>query len=541
MESGKVGVWEWEVGTEHVEWSQGVYALLGYQPGEVAPTREAFRRRIHPQDLARHDQVLHESLEQCADYSCEFRAVWTDGSVHWIEARGQYTYTEGEKGTTLWMRGILSDIDRRKQAEDTLERRNEFLHLVLDSLTHPFYVVDAADYSIVMANAAAGFKAGAPARPRCYLTTHRNATPCCDAEHPCPLEVVRRTGKPTIVEHVHYDADGNPRNVEVHAYPLFDDQGRVTQMIEYCLDVTDRKRAEEALRRSRDQLEERVRERTAELLRANEQLGLEIGERKRAEGTIRQANEALERRARQLQKLTMELSEAEDRERKRLAEILHDDLQQILAAAKFHLGVMRNRVKYDSSLQASVGEIDQMLKDAIGKSRSLSHELSPAVLHHSDVAETLRWLANQAQTKHGLIVHVHAHGQVHSQSDVLKTFLYKAAQELLFNVAKYAQVQEARIRVRRLGRCICLSVSDRGRGFDPQTLKETHGLGLFSLQERVELLGGRMRIRTVRDKGSAFFIAVPDGEQAVPVPWWRGHQEPAASGPQPQDIHVRRR
>ena len=111
---------------------------------------------------------------------------------------------------------------------------------------------------------------------------------------------------------------------------------------------------------------------------------------------------------------------------------------------------MRSRAKDDASLQAIAAQIDHMLKEAIEKSRSLSHELSPAVLHHGDFAETLRWLANQVQAKHGLVVHVHAHGEVRSQSDALKAFLYKAAQELLFNIVKHARVKEARIRVRRL-------------------------------------------------------------------------------------------
>jgi len=81
---------------------------------------------------------------------------------------------------------------------------------------------------------------------------------------------------------------------------------------------------------------------------------------------------------------------------------------------------------------------------------------------------------------------------------------------LLFNVVKHARVKEARIRVRRLGRYLCLTVSDRGRGFDPQGLRETAGFGLLSIQERIELLGGRMRIRSAAGQGSTFFIVVPE-------------------------------
>ncbi len=97
--------------------------------------------------------------------------------------------------------------------------------------------------------------------------------------------------------------------------------------------------------------------------------------------------------------------------------------------------------------------------------------------------------------------------------DALKVFLYKTAQETLFNVVKHAGVHEARLRVRRLGRYVGLSVSDRGRGFDPQDLKATAGFGLLSIRERLELLGGRLKIQSVKGRGSTFLLVVPDGEK----------------------------
>jgi signal transduction histidine kinase len=137
--------------------------------------------------------------------------------------------------------------------ESELRQQNKFFHHVLESLTHPFYVLDANNYTIVMANSAARL-GNLDDHPTCYALTHRRQFPCNGSEHTCPLQEVKRTKQPVIVEHVHYDKDGNPRDMEVHAYPIFDAQGNVTQMIEYSLDITDRKRLEKEIQEYADKI-----------------------------------------------------------------------------------------------------------------------------------------------------------------------------------------------------------------------------------------------------------------------------------------------
>lgn len=137
--------------------------------------------------------------------------------------------------------------NRCQLAEAELRRQNAFFHHMLESLTHPFYVLDANTYEIILANSAARM-GDLSAKPTCYRLTHRRTTPCSGAEHLCPLQEVKRTKQPVTVEHIHFDIDGNPRQMEVHAYPIFDDQGKVVQMIEYSLDISERKRLEEEVR-----------------------------------------------------------------------------------------------------------------------------------------------------------------------------------------------------------------------------------------------------------------------------------------------------
>jgi PAS domain S-box-containing protein len=147
----------------------------------------------------------------------------------------------------------VKSLEKEKQSQKTVDekliKQNGLLNLVLESLSHPFYVVNADNYTIQLANSAAQAQ-GISGKSTCYALSHRRETPCNSKNHPCPLEKMKQTKKPVTIEHIHYDSYGNRRHVEVHAHPILDDEGEVSSMIEYTLDITKRKRVEEALRES---------------------------------------------------------------------------------------------------------------------------------------------------------------------------------------------------------------------------------------------------------------------------------------------------
>ncbi len=151
------------------------------------------------------------------------------------------------------------NITRHKQAEEKIHNQNKFMNTVLESLSHPFYVIDVPDYTIKIANPKAGFKPGLKGKT-CYSITHNFDKPCQNYEYQCPLEIVKKTKKPAMVEHIHFDENGNEKNIEVHAHPIFDKKGNVVQLIEYCLDITGRKITEgvlqKALQENKDLLKE---------------------------------------------------------------------------------------------------------------------------------------------------------------------------------------------------------------------------------------------------------------------------------------------
>lgn len=134
-----------------------------------------------------------------------------------------------------------------KQAQEKIKSQSKFLQDVVDAFSYPLYVINVEDYSIAMINSAAQ-SLSKEKITTCYALSHKRSEPCDSKDHPCPLEIVKKSHTRTTVEHIHYDIDGNERNVEVHAFPIFDDNGKLFQVIESSIDITEKKKIEERVR-----------------------------------------------------------------------------------------------------------------------------------------------------------------------------------------------------------------------------------------------------------------------------------------------------
>lgn len=247
-------------------------------------------------------------------------------------------------------------------------------------------------------------------------------------------------------------------------------------------------------------------------------IGIDIRDRKRSEQALHELNQALRHRAAQLQALAVELTQAEQRERQRLARVLHDDLQQLLVGAKFALGTLASQAG-DGACQQLVERVGQLLEEAVESSRTLTRDLSPPILHESGLVAGLDWLARHMGTQHGLEVALEHDAQVEPAAEAVRTFLFTAVRELLFNVVKHSGVRQARVRLLADAEGLEITVSDAGAGFDPARLRVGGGLdggfGLFSIRERIESLGGSLRIDSRPGHGSRFTLRAPVGKLAT--------------------------
>ncbi|MCK5523487.1 MAG: response regulator [Thiomargarita sp.] len=149
---------------------------------------------------------------------------------------------------------IATEKSKNKLAKEKIEQQHQFLQRVIDSFDHPFHVINANNYQIELSNSATQ-ALGLLQKITCYALTHKRSQPCTGINNSCPLEKVKKTKKPTIVEHIHFDEKGNPINVEVHGFPIIDNTGNVNQMIEYALDITERKQFEKQLHQQNEELQ----------------------------------------------------------------------------------------------------------------------------------------------------------------------------------------------------------------------------------------------------------------------------------------------
>lgn len=239
-------------------------------------------------------------------------------------------------------------------------------------------------------------------------------------------------------------------------------------------------------------LEERVRERTIELIEQR----------------------------RQLQRLAAELTTAEQRERKRLASLLHDDLQQLLVSAKMLMGTIGRRRDDPDDLLATCTRVQKLIDDSIDAARDMSRQLRPPVLYEDGLVPALRWLASEMHRIHDLEIVVTSAEDVEPADDDQRAFLFECVRELLLNIVKHAGVQEAYIEARRAeDNVLQIVVRDAGRGFDLNagTLdKQNEGFGLFSIRERLASIGGRIAIESSPGNGTTTTIEAPMVDVQLP-------------------------
>lgn len=226
-----------------------------------------------------------------------------------------------------------------------------------------------------------------------------------------------------------------------------------------------------------------------------------------------QAVALAEHRAIQVRALNWELNQVAHRERRNLAQALHDHLQQLLVAARLKLSMLRRHLPGEAARRLQQ-QIDGLLSEGIAETRSLTARLAPLVLHEAGLAPSLEWLAEDMEQTFGLHVELRLELAAEPAAEDARVLLFQAARELLFNVVKHAQVDTAHLEMRRSdGDLVQMVIRDSGKGFDPRQLAAMshagHGFGLTNVCQQLERLGGRVEIDSAPGQGTRIVISAP--------------------------------
>jgi PAS domain S-box-containing protein len=275
--------------------------------------------------------------------------------------------------------------------------------------------------------------------------------------------------------------------------------GILTGYAKIARDLTERKQLEDALLRAQDELEQRVRERTAELARTNTELAAEVEERRAAEAQVK----ALFRR----------LVTVQEEERRRIARDLHDQLGQPMTVLRMELDALESRAADPMSFTAQAARMRAIAEELDRNIDFLTWDLRPAALDHLGLAVALAKLVNGWSERFGVAAEFGASWPERCRlSPEREANLYRLTQEALHNIAKHAAARHVSVLLECRSAQGVLMIEDDGRGFvvdHVSTESASGGLGLVSMRERATLVGGEFHIESTPGQGTSIYVRIP--------------------------------
>jgi PAS domain S-box-containing protein len=412
-------------------------------------------------------RVLHDRDSICP--WCVNGQVCAGETVHWeilSPKDGRWYYVVNvpiyNANGTVSKHSVIADITERKGAEESIKRAKEEWERTFASLPDLIAILDNRHRVLRVNEAMAkrlGLKPDDYIGHPCYEAIHGLSDP-----HPfCPHTQTLKDGRKHVVE-IHEERLGG--DFLVSTTPLNDEWGVMIGSVHNAYDITERKQIERMLSVKREQVAAMV----------------------------------------------VELSMAEERERLRIASVLHDHVGQTMLLSRIKLGTLAGIAKPES-VERVIEDVETLLDKAIDETHSLTIQLNPPILAVSGLEVALQWLGNRMESDYGLVVEFSDDMRAKPLSDELRSVLYQCTRELLINVVKHANTDRAWLRVRLEDGMFRLTVEDRGAGFNPDDivpdLSRDSRFGIFSIQIRIERMGGRMDIESSPGSGTRITILLP--------------------------------
>lgn len=506
------GSWSWNIPTGKLIWSEEHCRIFGFDPKEVEPTFSRFMERVHPEDRSFVQQILDAAVRERSDFSCEFRILLPDGTLKHVHGVGRPLAKES--GDIEDYNGTTMDITARKRVEEALREREARIRRLVDSnIIGVFFwnlrggMTDANDAFLqITGYARQDLLSG-------HLDWIRMTPPEYRAVDAQAIEELGRSGKTARYEKEFIRKDGSRVPILLGAALL---EGSQENGVAFVLDLTIRKRAEEALRKAHNELERRVLERTSELKESNQRLEIEVAERKQAEAILAE-------RSRELARSNAELEQ--------LAYVASHDLQEPLRMVASYLQLLSQRYKHrlDTDADEFIGfavdgakRMQALIEDLLEYSRVGTKTKPAQPTSSAEALERALDALHLSITESGARIRHDALPMV--IGDALQ--LTQLFQNLIGNAIKFRSDQPPEIRIRAEPEAGFwrFSLQDNGIGIDPEyfdrifvMFQRLHGrraysgtgIGLAICKKIVERHGGHIWVEPAPGAGSVFKFTLP--------------------------------
>jgi PAS domain S-box-containing protein len=468
LEAGRMGVWEWDPRTNSVKWSKEHYTVMGLTPFSDEPDYQTWADRVRPDDLPVAMRAMRKAIEEKGEYRCEYRIIWPDGSMRWVEGRGKPVYDEG--GQCLKVSGLIVDITERKQAEESLRESEERYRSVVESQTELIcrYLPDT---TLTFVN---------DAYCRYFGKTWD------DLIGVKYLELIPESSRDDIRSLI--ESLIQRPQIETYEHEVLLPDGGIgwQQWVDHAIRDADGKIVE------------------------FQAVGRDITERKRAEQSLRESEEALRESHTRIEDLAGRLIAAQEEERKHIARDLHDDLNQQVAALAIGISRLKRQLPdAGAAVQEQFARLREKTDWLSERIRQVSHELHSSILQHVGLPAALNSYCAEFSDREGIAVTLDIRDGVETVSPDAALCLYRVAQESLRNIARHSGARSAMVALAGVNGAIELRVADQGVGFDPGQAREGRGLGLVSMEERVKLLHGYFELTTRPGAGTELRAQIP--------------------------------
>lgn len=452
-------VWEWNLETNEVWGNEMHQALYGLTPHDPAPSHQEWMQHIHADDR---DQVI-QSLEQTLAsnenvWMADYRFLRNDHEPRYIFDR---TYiVRNEAGKPVRMMGVMMDITDRKHFEEMLKKEKYLSDSILNSLPGIFYLFDE-NGKYLRWNKNLEHVSG-------YDENEIAAMQPLDFFDSGQKDIVRMAIKKTFDEGM-AEVEAILSTKDGAGIPYYFNGWRIMFEGKPCLIG----------------------------------IGMDTTERKKAEEQIRSTTE-------QLRRLSAHLQNVREEERIFIAREIHDELGQQLTVLKLDVSRLNKSISPEHTELKQQGEsVLQLVNETISSVRRISSQLRPGMLDDLGLAAAIEWHAQEFEKRTGIktVVSIVQHELALSrQAD---NNLFRIFQEALTNVARHAHASEVNVLLGVENSELLLSIADNGVGFNTKEAEQKATLGLLGIRERTSALGGVCSIITASGKGTTLEIVIP--------------------------------